>query len=515
MRTLKIVLILMAVLLMAGGSAQANNIAVSNVLLSTQDTGLDTIQVQFDITWENSWRDATNYDAAWVFIKYSINAGTTWSHAILKTSGTNPVNFVQGSGTGLDIVVPTDKYGAFLQRTATATGTVSTTGIKFVWDYAASSVSDNDAVGALVRVMAIEMVYVPTLTFPLGSTLGTETNTFYRANTTTTSYSVTAETAITVGSTIGNLRYANPAGGDLGTPVPAAFPKGYNNFYIMKYEISQGQYRDFLNLLTRTQQNTRTASQVASQYVMSNTAGVTNRNGIRAPASIPGGAITFGCDLNNNGTFNEAADGEWIACNFLSWMDVAAYSDWAALRPLSETAYEKACRGGAAVSGEYAWASATAPTQATSITNSGQNTEVAGQTGNGLCNSAGSLTGPLRCGFAGTAITTTRAQLSQGLYGAMDLSGNLQEPYVTVGNATGRAFTGTNGDGALSTNGNAQNSDWPGYAAGEVTGATGIGARGGSWALANTYARVSDRTNAIDGVSTRVNDRGGRLGRTP
>jgi formylglycine-generating enzyme required for sulfatase activity len=181
--------------------------------------------------------------------------------------------------------------------------------------------------------------------------------------------------------------------------------------------------------------------------------------------------------------------------------------------------YEKACRGGAATSGEYAWGSAVT-TQATSITNSGQNSEVAGQTGNGLSNYGnGAVAGPLRCGFPATATTTTRAQTGQSLYGGMELSGNLAEFYVTVGQAGppgGRIFNGTYGTGALSAGGNATNSDWPGYAAGEVSGAAGSGVRGGSWSDAtNTICRVSERGFSNTTYTTRDNNKGGRLGRRP
>ena len=100
-------------------SAYANNISVTNAALGSQNTTTDTEVIQFDISWENSWRDSTNYDAAWVFVKYSTDSGTTWSHATLKTSGTNPADTNIGSGTGIQIIVPTDKKGAFIQRSAT------------------------------------------------------------------------------------------------------------------------------------------------------------------------------------------------------------------------------------------------------------------------------------------------------------------------------------------------------------------------------------------------------------
>jgi hypothetical protein len=40
-------------------------------------------------------------------------------------------------------------------------------------------------------------------------------------------------------------------------------------------------------------------------------------------------------------------------------------------------------------------------------------------------------------------------RLAPGYYGALDLSGNIEEFAVTSGNTAGRSFTGINGDGAL------------------------------------------------------------------
>jgi len=96
----------------------------------------------------------------------------------------------------------------------------------------------------------------------------------------------------------------------------------------------------------------------------------------------------------------------------------------------------------------------------------------------------------------------------------MDLSGNVWKRPVTVGNTTGRAFTGSNGTGVLATDGNATNSDWPGYSAGEVSGATGCGFRGGGWLVGSTYARVSDRIYAAYVDTTRLNSFGARFART-
>jgi len=49
----------------------ANNLTITNVSLTKPDSANSTITVQFDISWDNSWRNYINYDAVWVFVKYS------------------------------------------------------------------------------------------------------------------------------------------------------------------------------------------------------------------------------------------------------------------------------------------------------------------------------------------------------------------------------------------------------------------------------------------------------------
>src|SRR5580765_6435919 len=86
---------------------QANGITISNVV-----TIQATSQVQFDITWNNSWRSDIlgNWDAAWVFIKYHAVDGT-WLHLSLTNS-----NNVIPAGYATNI--PSDNVGAFLYRSA-------------------------------------------------------------------------------------------------------------------------------------------------------------------------------------------------------------------------------------------------------------------------------------------------------------------------------------------------------------------------------------------------------------
>ncbi len=474
-------------LLLFAGSVAANNINVSNIRVTGQNTTAgennpaNYTLVQFDLSWENSWRTSSapnNWDAAWVFVKYRVGSGD-WQHAWLNNTGHS-----SGTGTSATIdaglLTPGTAFhattnpalGVFIYRSADGTGNFSITGAQLRWNYGANGVADNATVD--VKVFAIEMVYVPAGNFYVGSG-GTETSAFYMYPTTTNPYQITGEGAITVGTTDGNLYYPSSTyGGDQSGPIPANFPKGYAAFYCQKYEISQQQYVDFLNTLTSAQASTRYPN------------ATTNRHAI----TVSGGVYS---------TTNP-----YVACNFLSWMDGAAYSDWAGLRPMTELEFEKACRGlETPVANEYAWGTATVAGNAYTLendnaTNEGIASNYSTSTGNASYDiTDGSIDGPLRVGiFAANADNQGRITAGASYYGIMELSGNLWERAVTVGNATGRDFTGLHGNGALSTNGHANETAWPGLTSGEVTGATGSGFRGGSWYDTASSMRVSDRANA-------------------
>ena len=186
-----------ALLILLGSSrpASANNLALSSGLLAAQDTVSHTIKVQFDISWDNSWRDAVNYDAAWVFIKYSKDSGISWAHATLKTAGVNPSGGAQGTGTALDIIVPADCKGAFLRRTENGSGPVTATGVKLVWDWNADGLTVADRVR--IRVFAVEMVYVPAGAFYAGD-YATATAALKKGSADTDPWQITSESAIAV-----------------------------------------------------------------------------------------------------------------------------------------------------------------------------------------------------------------------------------------------------------------------------------------------------------------------------
>jgi len=480
-------------------SCYANNLSISNVSLTDQNTTDNYIMVEFDISWDNSWRTnnlnndgVTNWDAAWIFIKYKRTSDGKWYHATLNNTDGNHDPGSQTTNANVDATG--DGKGVFYHRSGNGAGTFNSTNVQLRWQYGTDGFADNlDALVSSVSVFAIEMVYVPTGSFYLGSG-GSEDYHFYKHPTTTDEFQVTSEGAINTGTTNNYLWAEAYMGAD--ATIPVDFPKGYAAFYCMKYEITQEQYVDFLNTLTRTQQNTRTetgladgVTTVTNRYVMANNAAMQYRNGIRCDATIhTSDPITFYCDYNGNGTGNESGDGQNIACNWLSWADGAAYSDWSGLRPMTELEYEKACRGEAEpVANEYAWGT-TSIQEATGISNAGNINEApSNSAANCIYNSNGSVQGPLRCG---SCTSGTRSSMGASYYGIMELSGNLLERPVTVANSTGRVFTGVNGNGALLDNGNADASNWPG------TDAIGSGFRGGDWDDGEADCRASDRVDA-------------------
>jgi formylglycine-generating enzyme required for sulfatase activity len=527
--------------------ALATNVSISNVEIVERDSAADTTKIEFDVEWENAWNDSINHDALWVFFKYSLdfsNTYPTWNHATLKSSGTNPSGFSSGSTTSsftsIDLIVPNDKKGLFIKPATSGSGSVDFNDIQVVWDYGQDGVSDAQAIDATdteVKVFAFEMVYVASGGFYLGDgSSGSREEFEYDAN---LPGAITGQQTLVFddsGETTPNVWYYNTddnlnddANGATFT-VSDSFPQGYNGFYLMKYELSQGQYRDFLNTLTQAEQSTRVQSTLtdendANTYVMiaEGTTIVSNRQTIKAGTNpTDGNPYTFGCDLDDDDTVDELDDGEWIAMNYVHWMDLAAVADWAALRPYTELEYEKAARGPTyPVDGEHAGGT-TSRTDADTIINAGANSEVVFETGEGLINfDNDGVIGPIRSGFAATA-STVRDTATGGFYGALDLSGNLWEMTVTIGSDAGRSFGGSHGDGVLvatsSFEGNATNIDWPGILNTApqrgVSQAGGSGQRGGAYDETSVELIVSTRNQAASEPATRAADLGIRLARS-
>jgi len=326
------VFLLFCLIAFASYNSYANDITLSNFSLTGQNSTNHSTMVKFDIAWENSFRmnsGPSNWDAAWVFVKYRIGTGE-WQPAWLNNTGHfNPAGSVISTGL-LDPALPFNAVtnpglGVFIYRDADGTGTFSKTGVQLRWNYGANGVPDNETVQ--IQVFAIEMVYVPQGSFYVGSG-GTESGAFYKYPVTTDAYQITSEGAITVGTASDNLYYPSTTfGGDQNGPIPSAFPKGFNSFYCMKYEISQQGYVDFLNSLSGAQAVIRYPNEFGNA---------------RYAISVSGGVYS---------TTNP-----YVACNHLGWADLSAYLDWSGLRPMTELEFEKSCRGTLpSVPDEYAW----------------------------------------------------------------------------------------------------------------------------------------------------------------
>jgi len=479
----------------------ANNISVDGISLQNRNKSTDQVQVKFNLSWNNSFRTASgpqNFDAAWVFVKYKIGINGTWKHATLNEGG----HTIPASQEGINMAADQpDSRGLFIIRSGSgATSTLTLQNVLLLWNYGTDGVPDESKI--YVKVFAIEMVNIPGGSdFNVGGGGGTS------AFTSTTISTSNATTAPSGSGSKGGQAGGYPTGQT--APTNSTWPNGYATFFCMKYEISQGQYRDFLNTLTRTQQNNRTETNLAAgitsvtnRYVMSNTSTISNRNGIRCLATIhTSDPITFYCDLDNDGTYDESTDGEWIACNFLSWEDVEAYLDWAGLRPMTELEYEKVSRGTvSAVTDEYAWGNTTI-NALLSVSAGGEASEITSTSNVNAVYNNNFSAGPARTGIFARG-SSDRTTSGSGYYGVMDLSGNLWEQVVPISNTNARGYTGVAGNGELNADGNADVASW--------LAAADAGVRGGSWTTASSTLRVSDRSSISSGGSARNNNYGGR-----
>ena len=475
-----------------------------------------SVAVEFDLNWRNSFRDSVNWDAAWVVVKFSVGEGP-WRHATLSSL---PQHTSVGNDNGIAPTVEpaTDGLGAFVYRATAGEGAVNWDDVRVRWNYAADGVADDDEVQ--VRVVALDMVYIPPGAFVLGDGEGGDVRGHFRSTGGALPFAVTGESPLVLGGRAeGGLGSNNgygmnePFPDDFEESIPAAlpaqFPKGFAGFYVMRNELTQGHYATFLNTLTPRQQRRRNPAD-------------------HDPAVRPGRERN---SIVTTPPFWASSPDR--AANVLSWMDAAAFADWAALRPMSELEFEKAARGGAGpVTGEFAWGSNAIHQRRYSLAQINTRHERITNAGSGTGNAAYALTtggaepcwscirGPLDVAAFWTP-TATRAEAGASYYRVRGLSGNLAERVATVGNPLGRRFDGRHGDGNLNEDGNASGpevSRWPGSSntgsRSQVIGAVGSGFRGGSWASAAANLRTSDREYAATPDNSRHPTFGYRFVRT-
>ncbi len=498
--------------------SQANDLKVTNVRLGPRDTSAKTLSVFFDISWQNSWRNKINHDAAWVTVRLAdASASSEKKLCAMSLSGLDPSGTARGAGSEFEIYVPSDKAGAFLRRSVNhPTQDISTTGAMLTVNYEACGLTEATEVSA--TVIALEMVYVPQGAFFAGDRAASAAA-FQRGGADNAPWPVSSESAINVTGTTGNGYYYVSAGNPGETAsgssfvIPALFPKGFNGFYMMKYELTEGQWVEFVNSLPSLARARRDVTNVAHK----------NSDAVIARNTVLCSGTPLVC----------TSERPFRAMSYLTWPDLAAFLDWAGLRPLTELEFEKAARGPfLPVNGEYAWGT-TNITAAAAISGSLEDgTELVATPGANVCYSNITLSGgdaaqgieyqqgPLRAGIFSTDSSDRQAS-GAGNYGAMDLSGNIKEWVITVGNPEGLGYAGGHGNGSLTSvagfEGNADVSGWPGMDADVTHGVlttAGVGFRGGSWEDPAARLSISDRTQAAAALSDAASTYGGRGARS-
>lgn len=286
-------------------NTSANNMLVQNVTTLNDNPTAKTVQVQFDLSWDNSWRDSINWDAAWIFLKFK-DANGLWQHAKLNTNG-----FQNGSGTSNKVQVTSDNVGAWVYRDTRGSGTFNSTTMQLQWNYGLSGLTK--VTGLEVRVFAVEMVYIPDGGFNCSNAF------FQNSSYKEYKFSAPGDNLPVINTRLSpnfkttdkdSIRIKGDAGIDRnsdGIVDNQNYPIGYKAFFTYKYEMSEQQYADFLNTLTQQQITTL---------------GVEGTN----------------IKISNGQYFSSTPN---FACLNTKTETFLAYADWSGLRPISFLEYNK------------------------------------------------------------------------------------------------------------------------------------------------------------------------------
>lgn len=351
-------------------------------------------------------------DYLWVFFKFSTNGGAdaVWKHATLAAGGTvKPV---------------ADKLGAFI-----AAKDAQTKAKKFtaVWQHEKDGVRRIDS-RTVVKVFAVEMVKIPRGSF------------FYNV------------------ARAGGDHYNNFGGGeealvksveDIPKGVSKKWQNGFESFYIAKYEVSHGQYANFLNHLP---------SATATKLYSTGTFGWRGYR-LAYDETAPEGK-KFSTDVPDR------------AYNLISWNDAKAYLSWCGLRPMTEMEFEKAARGtdaGGANKRLFPWGD-TKPDEETALIDGGTHTA-------NFCNWGVAEGGGKPVSIGWYLANHTDEKNGASPYGVADLAGNLWEQVVTCDWQKPL----DNGNGTI-----VPPPSWP-------PPETGKGWRGGGWGYVASDMRISTR----------------------
>ncbi len=180
MKRLYLLFLIWMGLVIPGG---ANNVRIEgDVKVDPDNVDITTnvATVTFTVKWDNSWRDAFNYDGVYLFLKYKLDGdGKTWHHAFLMSTGCQVVN----SGYKLQMANSTGTQdrceGLFIYKDAKSFG-ASEVKLELKWKITSNPEelldrSDFVAGKVFLSAMGIEMVYVPRGAFRIGDTQSANT----------------------------------------------------------------------------------------------------------------------------------------------------------------------------------------------------------------------------------------------------------------------------------------------------------------------------------------------------
>ena len=472
-------------------TASANNLQVGNVRLMNHDAFAKTIDVVFNLQWDNAWRGTydgvESWDAAWVFVKFKAPGATEWAHVWIDpdsvansaTSGTVDIGTTAVAGTPRGM-------GAFVYSAAARAGGVIYPNTRLRWDYGAQGLNFNAGGDIEVSVHALEMVYVADGAFWAGNTNGVLNNSFRDAADPALPVRIPSEDALQLhyGTNAPSTSYA----------IPAGFPKGTRGFYCMKHMVTQGQYVEFLNMQTRARQAQLCSAVTQGRYMYYDDTSTTPQNW----------NTVYVADATADPLPRVyAATEPELLCNWIGWNAAIRYSAWAGLRPMTELEFEKAARGPLdPVDDECVWGDTMLAVMYRSSPDVSNGREVAVGSGrasdgwspdysaNACLRTTVQTSDMPRPGIFATA-TSSRRQSGASYWGVMELGSGLHEVPVSPKDATGLAFTGSHGDGTFVIP-----ADWPPVGHGS---AAGISRRGSGWYYFQEDATVASRRLLVNG----------------
>ena len=386
------------------GPSVANDLRIANLQFVWPRETKGEARAIFDVTWENAWHNSRNHDAAWIFLKFVGENG--YSHVVLAPDG-HRVLTPAGEEVPAQIDLAKERTGLFVYPADPYRGEVQ-------WRLSVRldpETFDDRFRNAILEVFGTEMVYVPEGPFTLGDPDSTalKFGAFYKSDSGGEPdglVRITSEDEIGVGPSTGQLYYRKGQyQGDRQGPVPAAFPKGFRAFYVMKYEITQGEYAAFLNTLYDDATFERFHFGGRSYFKKR-------------------GTIRLGDD-------RYVAERSQRPINFITWDDGLAFADWAALRPMTEMEFTKACRGSERPKpGAFPWGTASRDQLARNLDRHDDLVMLNGWDESKLSDE-------------------TRPVFGASFYWVLDLAGSVWERVITIGQPDGRQFTGSHGDGKL------------------------------------------------------------------